>query len=106
MLGERGVTVSGVHINLNINAEVMMKEVMHKVGEISDDVQSFINEASADYGKLLFSKEKEVKEREGLRDKNKLQEGLISITLNGDTNSALPLKLNPLSGVRKVAIYW
>ena len=33
-------------------------------------------------------------------------EGLIKINLMGDDSSALPLKVNPLSGVQKVAIYW
>ena len=88
-------------IGLNINAEVMIKEFIVKVGDISDDVQSFLSDTSAEYVDILFSKTKVDK-----IDEKKFTEGLIKINLMGDDSSALPLKVNPLSGVQKVAIYW
>ena len=91
----------GLNVGLNRNAEVMIKEFINKVGDMSDDVQSFINDASAEYNDILFSKTKADKIK-----KKKGPGGLINITLHGDTSSALPLKVNPLSGVQKVAIYW
>ena len=90
-----------MNVGLNRNAEVMIKEFINKVGDMSDDVQSFINDASAEYNDILFSKTKADKIK-----KKKGPGGLINITLHGDTSSALPLKVNPLSGVQKVAIYW
>ena len=91
----------GSNVGLNKNAEVMIKEFINKVGDMSDDVQSFINDASAEYNDILFSKTKTDK-----IDKKTRLGGLINITLHGDASSALPLKVNPLSGVQKVAIYW
>jgi hypothetical protein len=38
---------------LSINAEVMLKEFKHKMGEMTDDVMEFIHEASIDYDELI-----------------------------------------------------
>jgi Raffinose synthase or seed imbibition protein Sip1 len=94
----------GIKVGLNISPEVMIKEFMLKMGEMSDEVQSFIKEASNEYADMLGSS----KDKSGSGvEKVPIKGGLISFILRseGDT-TALPHKLNPLSGVRKVAMYW
>jgi Raffinose synthase or seed imbibition protein Sip1 len=94
----------GIKVGLNISPEVMIKEFMLKMGEMSDEVQTFIKEASNEYADMLGS----LKEKSGSGvDKIPVKGGLISFILRseGDT-TAPPHKLNPLSGVRKVAMYW
>jgi hypothetical protein len=94
----------GIKVGLNISPEVMIKEFMLKMGEMSDEVQTFIKEASNEYADMLGS----LKEKSGSGvNKIPVKGGLISFILRseGDT-TAPPHKLNPLSGVRKVAMYW
>lgn len=94
----------GIKVGLNISPEVMIKEFMLKMGEMSDEVQTFIREASNEYADMLGT----LKEKSGSGvDKIPIKGGLISFILRseGDT-TATPYKLNPLSGVRKVAMYW
>ena len=92
----------GINIRLNINAEEMMKEFMQKMGEVSDDVQTFINEASNEYADLMGS-------TKSSDDRNSIQGGLITLLIKSDedfSSSTPPTRLNPLSGVRKIAILW
>ena len=105
---------SGVRAGTNMNAEVILKGLINKVGEMSEEVQIFISEASVEYSDLLFSKSntengnenENENENDDKNDKNISKDGIINLILKGDESNALPLKLNPLSGVRKVAIYW
>jgi Raffinose synthase or seed imbibition protein Sip1 len=94
----------GIKVGLNISPEVMIKEFMLKMGEMSDEVQTFIKEASNEYADMLGS----MKEKSGSGvEKIPIKGGLISFILRSEGDAtALPHKLNPLSGVRKVAMYW
>lgn len=94
----------GIKVRLNISPEVMIKEFMLKMGEMSDEVQTFIREASNEYADMLGT----LKEKSGSGiEKIPIKGGLISFILRSEGDAtALPQKLNPLSGVRKVAMYW
>ena len=94
----------GINIRLNINAEEMMKEFMQKMGEVSDDVQTFINEASNEYADLMGS-------MKASDDRSSVQGGLITLLIKSEevpssSSPSPPTRLNPLSGVRKIAILW
>lgn len=98
------VNGSGIHVNLNINPEEMIKEFMLKMGEMSDEVQIFIHNASNEYADMLGNLK--AKPLSGSLKQN-FKGGVVTFTLNAATIVPPPSpQLMSLSDVQKVAISW
>ena len=87
---------SGVRAGTNMNAEVILKGLMNKVGEMSEEVQTFISEASVEYSDLLFSKPNTESENENDSEndkndnnKNISKDGIIHLILKGDESTEI-----------------
>ena len=97
----------GINVNLNINPEEMINEFMLKMGEMSDEVQTFINDASNEYADMLGNLN--FKPSSG-SIKQKIKGGVVSFMLKTATDAPVPVPPSPqtisLSGVQKVAISW
>ena len=100
----------GINVNLNINPEEMIKEFMLKMGEMSDEVQTFINDASNEYADMLGNLK--FKPSSG-SIKQKIKGGVVSFMLKTATDAPGSVSVPPpspqtisLSGIQKVAISW
>ena len=98
------VNGSGIHVNLNINPEEMAKEFMLKMGEMSDEVQIFIHNASNEYADMLGNLK--AKPLSG-NSKQMFKGGVVTFKLNAAINVPPPSpQTMSLSDVQKVAISW